>query len=376
MKKILIMYASYGTGHKKIAEYIEAYFKEHGNFEIETVDILRLSTPFLGSLSQKTFEKISFSIPYLWDILYTTFNRKLYLFPKKTIILSLFKNKKLNKKIIEFNPDLVISTHYFCSTIISHYKKKKRIKSNLITVVTDYESHEFWLENEKYEDYLIIGNSIEKRELIKRGFNKKKIKDFGIPLSDSFNPKQYNKEKTIKNYKLDSNKKTLVFFCSRGKITSSYVKELVKTNLNYNILVVTGNNSKLKNKIKMIKKEYNMPNIKILGYVNNIPELLNISDLVVTKPGGATVTECLYFNIPMLFVGRHSGQEKANAKYLQKQKCALSAKSPLDMINKINILFRNEKKINKMKNNTKKLNKKDAMKKLFEIANKKMEVNI
>ena len=38
-------------------------------------------------------------------------------------------------------------------------------------------------------------------------------------------------------------------------------------------------------------------------------ELLNIADLVVTKPGGETVTECLYFDVPMLFVGKHSGQE-------------------------------------------------------------------
>ena len=56
-----------------------------------------------------------------------------------------------------------------------------------------------------------------------------------------------------------------------------------------------------------------------MGYVNNVPELLNIADLVVTKPGGATVTECLYFNVPMLFIGKHSGQEKANCKYLEKQ---------------------------------------------------------
>ena len=83
MKKILIMYASYGTGHKKIAEYIENYFKENENFEIETIDILKNSTPFLGVLSQKTFEKMNFSIPFLWDFLYNAFNRKLSLFAER-----------------------------------------------------------------------------------------------------------------------------------------------------------------------------------------------------------------------------------------------------------------------------------------------------
>ena len=244
----------------------------------------------------------------------------------------LFNNSYLKKKILDFNPDLVISTHYFCSTIISKFKNKNLIDSKLITIVTDYEAHEFWLENEKCEDFIILGNSLEKRELIKKGFDKKKIKDIGIPLSDEFNKKIYNKEKTLRKYKLDVSKKTLVFFCSRGRITSSYVKELVKHQLNYNILIITGNNSKLRTQLKELIKQFGLSDAKILGYVNNIPELLNIADLIVTKPGGATVTECLYFNVPMLFIGKHSGQEKANARYLVGQKCALSVSNQFEMM--------------------------------------------
>lgn len=373
MKKILIMYASYGTGHKKIAEYIENYFKENGNFKIETIDILQNSTPILGSLSKKTFEKMNFSIPFLWDFLYNVFNRKLYLFPKNAIMFSWFKNKKLKNKIIEYKPDLVISTHYFCSTIISHFKTKKKINSKLITIVTDYEAHEFWLENEKQEDYLIVGSAIEKKEIIKKGFSRHKIKDTGIPLSKEFDPKNYNREKTFETYNLNSKHKTLVFFCSRGNITSSYVKELVKNNLKYNIIIVTGNNTKLKQKITKIKEKEETNNIKILGYINNVPELLNIADLVVTKPGGATVTECLYFNVPMIFVGKHSGQEKANAKYLEQQKCALIVNSKKKLIKELKKILENDNKLLKYKNNISKISKKDAMEKLYSLALKLLE---
>ena len=97
MKKVLIMYATYGMGHKKIAEYIETYFKEQGNFEIEMVDILKYSTPFFGFLTQKTFEKINFSIPYIWDMIYNAFNKNITLFPKKAVIMSTFKFKGLKK---------------------------------------------------------------------------------------------------------------------------------------------------------------------------------------------------------------------------------------------------------------------------------------
>ena len=373
MKKILIMYASYGTGHKKIAEYIETHFKKHGDFEIQTIDILNFSAPFFGKFSQKTYEKINFSTPKLWDLIYNISNRKIKLSSTSIGKFLLFKGKELEKKIIQYNPDLVITTHYFCSSIISDYKKSGKLNSGLITIVTDYKTHEFWLENIKYEDYIIIGNSQEKKELIKKGYDKKKIKDSGIPISDTFNSDNYDRKKTIKTYNLNPDKKTLLFFCSRGRITSSYVNELVKNQLDYNIIIVTGNNLKLKSKLEAEKKQYDVSNVKILGYVNNIPELLNIADLIVTKPGGATGTESLYFNVPMLFIGKHSGQEKGNAKFLERQKCAISSSSPFEMLEKINILFNDEKKLEKLKKNTKKVNKKDAMIKLFEIASEVME---
>ena len=286
---------------------------------------------------------------------------------------SWFKNKELKKRIIDYNPDLVISTHYFCSTIISNFIKKKKINSKLITIVTDYEAHEFWLENEKQEDYLILGNSIEKKELVKKGFSKNKIQDIGIPLSKDFNPNTYNKNKTLADYKLNNKLRTLVFFCSRGNITTSYVKELVKNKIDYNIIIVTGNNSKLKNKITKIKNEYKISNAKILGYVNNVPELLNIADLVVTKPGGETVTECLYFDVPMLFVGKHSGQEKANCKYLEKQKCAIKVQNKKKLLKEIDGLINNEKRLLKFKNNISKISKNDAMEKLYSLALELME---
>ena len=369
MKKVLIMYATYGTGHKKIAEYINNYLKTNSNYDIETIDILKYSTPFLGVLSQKTFEKINFTVPYIWDLLYNTFNRKLSLFPKNTLVMNTFKFKGLKKKIKEYNPDIVISTHYFCSTIISQYKKKHLIDSKLITIVTDYEAHEFWIENEKYEDYLIIGNSIEKKELVKKGFPKSKIKDIGIPLSSDFNRDNYNKDKTIKEYKLNKDLKTLIFFCSRGKITNMYAKELVKSNLGYNIIIVTGSNSKLRSELKNISKYYPNDNIKILGYINNVPEMLNIADLIITKPGGATVTECLYFDVPMLFIGKISGQEKANARYLEKNKCANVCDNVNIMFKNIDKLLGNDKRLEKYKNNINKIKKNNSMEKLFELIN-------
>ena len=121
--------------------------------------------------------------------------------------------------------------------------------------------------------------------------------------------------------------------------------------------------------LKNISKYYPNDNIKILGYINNVPEMLNIADLIITKPGGATVTECLYFDVPMLFIGKISGQEKANARYLEKNKCANVCDNVNIMFKNIDKLLGNDKRLEKYKNNINKIKKNNSMEKLFELIN-------
>ena len=54
-KRILLTYATYGNGHRAVAEYIESYFKKQDpELEILAIDLLMYSTPILGALTRKT----------------------------------------------------------------------------------------------------------------------------------------------------------------------------------------------------------------------------------------------------------------------------------------------------------------------------------
>ena len=56
MKKLLITYASFGSGHRSVAKYVEDYFKEHSkDFEIKVMDVMDYGSIF-GKLNQKIFE--------------------------------------------------------------------------------------------------------------------------------------------------------------------------------------------------------------------------------------------------------------------------------------------------------------------------------
>lgn len=326
-KKVLIVYATYGNGHKMVANYIEDGFKrKDNNLEIETIDILDYSSPFIKVASKKLFEKTMFSkIPIIWELAYKWYNNKYRSIGTKKLCYQLYDKKSLRKKIEQFNPDIVISTHYFGSMLMEKYKRDKLINSKLYTLITDYELHEFWIKAVHSEEAIIVSNNEMKDEIVKKNIPKEKIKVFGIPVSQSFSL-DLDSDDLKRKFKLDS-KPTVLFFGGGNNSKSSlgFFKTLLRYDKDFNIIFIAGNNLKLKNKVNELVKREKCKNIKVLGYVKNVYEYMAASDLVISKPGGLTVSECIFLRKPMLIINHNAGQEKGNYKYLVKKKYAFKA---------------------------------------------------
>ncbi|MEG0798984.1 MAG: glycosyltransferase [Bacilli bacterium] len=377
-KKILIVYATYGTGHKVIAKYIENYFKEkNSSYEVLSIDLLLYSIPILGKFTQKASNKIILSKnPYLWSIIYNLYNNKFSVKSTNKIFINLFKNKKLINLLKSYNPDLTISTHFWASSLITNFNKKEYINSKLITIVTDYQAHEFWLNNHKGEDALIVSGNDIKNYFISKGVDKTKIFTYGIPISNEFNTSINNKIELYKQYKIDRNKLVFLFFGGGGLGSLSsipYVKTLFKLNLPINIIFVSGMNKKLKLKVKELSKEYQVDNITVLGFVNNVPELLKISDAVITKPGGVTITECISEKKPMILFGKKGGNELGNTKYIIKKEFGINVSSTSSFKKEMIKITKKPKYLNHL---TKKLkNQKDnkSISKLYKLSKDLLE---
>ena len=322
-KRILIPYASYGNGHKAIALYIKSYFQEQNpEFEIMTLDLLEFAIPIIGKFTQKLSENLMGKHPFVWDFLYTIFDNKYSIALPNTISMAMFKNKRLRQVIEDFNPHLTVSTHFSSSSLVAHYKRKNIINSRLITVVTDYEAHEMWLKNIKVEDAIIVSDKEAAKNLAGgKGVDRTKIKDFGIPIAP-ITPTNFNKEKALRKYNFTGNRLICLFFAGGGRYTNkailNYAKKLIKADLNIDFLFISGRDKSAKEMIERYIKKYNAQNFRIFGFVTNIPELFQICDFVVTKPGGVQTTEALYFKKPVILITGSGGQEKANARYFVK----------------------------------------------------------
>lgn len=369
-KRILVVYATYGNGHRIVAEYIKKSFKKKDeNISVKTIDILDYSSPFIKTVSKKIFEKTMFSkIPIIWELIYKFYNNKYRSIGTKKMCYKLYDKNNLRKEVVKYKPDVVISTHYFGSMLMEKYKKEGLINSKLYTIITDYEIHEFWTKSFKSEEAIIVSNKEMKNDLLKKGISRNKIKVYGIPLSDNF-MQDLDIDDLKRKLKLDNDRKTILFFGggNNSKSSLAFLKKALNYDANFNILFIAGKNKELKNKVTKLAKENNCKNIKILGYVNNVYEYMYASDLVVTKPGGLTVTECLYLHKPMLIINRNAGQEKGNYKYLVKNKFAIKTSHPYKFAKYLKEIANNDKILKNMQKALKKYGQKHALDDLFNL---------
>ena len=107
--------------------------------------------------------------------------------------------------------------------------------------------------------------------------------------------------------------------------------------------------------------------VKVLPYTNQVPELMSISDLVVTKPGGLTTTESLVSGLPIIAINPIPGQEEENAEFLEDAGVAVWIKKKDDINSVISSLLSSPEKLRQMKVNTKLLAKKNSTKDICRI---------
>ncbi len=370
-KRILLTYAMYGNGHRAVAQYIEKYFKEQDpELEILAIDLLKYSTPLLGRISQKITDFFLLRFPLGWSFFYDTSDNKVSGAVANSISMNLFKNKRMKKIVTDFNPDLTISTHFFGSSLIEKYNRRGFINSKLITVVTDYEAHRLWLNGYKTEDAIVVGDADEVGYLVKKGVSKDIIKPIGIPIHP-ITSSNFDVDAAIKKYGFSGDRPICLFFGGGGNggtHSLPYIKKIIKADLDIDFIYVAGKNQAAKKKVDKWISEYDVNNIKTFGFVNNVPELLQVCDFVVSKPGGAQTTESLYFKKPVVMINCSGGQERANYKYFEKNGYGKRFRTSFMFLSYMKMISDDPEIVEIMKKNMASNTNNKAMSKLYDIA--------
>ena len=371
MKKILIFYAAYGGGHLSAAKSIKQYIDEHfDNVETQMIDCVKYVNKALDKVTTTAYKEMAKKAPWAWEKVY--YKSQTGLLAKVSNTSNKIMAVKIAKLFREYNPDVVISTHPFGSQMTSYLKKKGKTNCTLATIMTDFAPHDQWLVFNNYVDYYFVSHEGMKRQLHSKGIPNNKIYATGIPLSNKFLLK-YDKAKTLENFELSESKKTILFFgggeYGLGKDrTVAILESLAKSQLDIQVVAIAGKNEKMKEAFENIVKTYSkQESIKVLPFTDKVPELMAISDLVITKPGGLTTSESLASSLPILVINPIPGQEEENAEFLENSGCAIWIRKDSNPDEIINLVLGNEEKLNEMRKNSIKLAKKNSTRDICEI---------
>ena len=366
MKKILIFYASYGGGHLSAANSIKNYLSSnYENIDVELIDCMKYINKPIEKITTTAYNEMAKKAPWAWGKIYSDSQKGplAHITTRSNQVFAIKLLRLLRKK----NPDLIISTHPFGSQMCSYLKRKGKITSKIATILTDFAPHDQWLVGSDYTDYFFVAHNKMKEYLISKNIPENKIFATGIPISNKF-LETFNTSKILNSLGLKENLKTILFFAG-GKFglgksrTLEIFNTLVNDFNNIQVIAISGKNKKMYEDFNQIVKAANKTDfIRVFEFVNNVPELMAISDIVITKPGGLTTTESLVSGLPMIIINPIPGQEEENAQFLEHSNVGIWLKKQMNITETISNFLSDNKKLKQMKENTKKISNRNSTK--------------
>lgn len=375
MDKILILYGSYGGGHKSAANAIKKHIEEnYEEFNVTAVDCIEYISKIINKITTGAYNQMAKKAPWAWKRVY--FGSEKGFLSKISNGMNKLMAKKLYHLIEEENPNIIVSTHPFATQMVGRLKRKGKINCKVSTIMTDFEIHSQWLQESEYIDNYFVAQTGMKESMVKLGIDSSKIYVTGIPMSERF-LENFDRKEILREFELEDNKKTVLFFgggeMGLGKDrTCEILKTLVESFENIQVVAISGRNISLQEQFKEIVENSNSSyRIKILDYTRKVPELMSISSLVITKPGGLTTTESLASGLPMIIINPIPGQEEQNAEFLEKSKVGIWLQKNDDIKKVLETVILNDELLEQMRKNTNKFAKKTSTKDICEIILKK-----
>jgi len=341
--KIFIYYGSAGHGHQKVAEVIAQAFLTRGikPEEIRNQDALQKASPFF----RRSYPAIYFwtvrDLPKVWGWFYEIFDKpRVYSIVRPfRRLLNQIEGQKMLAEVLREQPDFIICTHFLPAEVFAEAKRQGKIRATVMTVITDFFPHAFWV-NEGTDYYWGMSDET-KDNLKKRGVPEDRIIAGGIPADPVFKPSG-RKHEILKKWGFSTERFTLLLTSGSFGLAphGEVLKSLAEFSDRIQCFVVCGRNQALQKQLEA--ESFGFP-VKVFGFIDFMPELMEAGDLLIAKSGGATTVESLAKEIPMVVFQPIPGQELRNASLLKNYSASFFMEKPEQIRLILQTIFKNPK---------------------------------
>lgn len=319
MERILLLSMGFGTGHNATAKVLQTGYLERSGVTAEMVDLLRLIPKTFHPLLQNCYMGMLNRFPLFYHCLYDwTHQSKIIRSMSSGFIekLGWTIHKKLNQIFDAFQPTRIVTTHPFVRLLLPD----RWLELPSIGVVTDYELHPIWLV--RVPDVLCLPKHIVSSEQMEKisWQTGAKLVETGIPIAPSFY-QSVTEQEARRRLGLETTKP--IALVMGGGTGLGPLEELVnefRQLKRFHFVVITGNNPLL---YQTLSNNLMEDHIQIESFRRDIPLWMSAADLLITKPGGVTISEAVAKRLPMFLFQAFPGQEEANQQYLLSHQVAV-----------------------------------------------------
>jgi processive 1,2-diacylglycerol beta-glucosyltransferase len=314
-KRVLLLSEGFGAGHTQAAYALSSSLRKLSpDVNTKVMELGSFLNPRMAPLIITAYKKTVTSQPRLIGMMYR-FQYKKSLNRITTLALHRIFYTYTKNVINQLRPDVIVCTHPIPSAVISRLKRLG-VNIPLCTVITDYDAHGNWISPEV--DCFLVPTPEVKYKLMRRGVSSSKIQVTGIPVHPNF-WEHPSKDIIREKFHLNEMPTVLVMAGGWGIISDEVINNyLAQWSDRIQIIFCLGSNKKTLHRMES-NPQFKHSNIHLFGFIREIDQLMEISDVLVTKPGGMTCSEGLAKGIPMLFHLPIPGQEEENSQYFTSQ---------------------------------------------------------
>lgn len=364
--KTLILTCNTGEGHNSTAAAVKDAFDAHGEV-CDLADTLAFLSPFVSRVVCRAHARIYRYMPRAFSAGYRAAEEHPNAFQRKSILYRLLTRgaKKLYRHIADGGYDTVVCTHAF-SALLATGLKEKYPSLNVYTafVATDYTCSPSVKECNM--DVFFIPDASLMDDFSSKGVPAEQIVPVGIPVRSPFLSRK-PREQACRACNLPQDKRHLIMMC--GSMGCGPMQELAQHLADDSpgdvmVTVICGTNKELER--KLLRRFADRDNVRILGFVKNVPELMDCAELYLTKPGGISVTEAAAKGLPMVLVNAVAGCEQYNLQYNVERGMAQTADTPEAISALCASLLSDADALENMKKNVARCAHNDAAARIFE----------
>lgn len=373
--RILVLSAAVGAGHLRAAQAVELALRQLvPEAVVRNLDVLEMTNKLFRHFYGKAYLDLVNKAPHVLGYFYDMLDRPSRSGKNRSDRLRLAVEKFNMKPFLNFlqeEPwDLVINTHFLPAELIAALRKKKRIAVPQVTVTTDFETHRLWV-NQPCERYF---TATEEGARYLRHWGVPETTDVvptGIPIHPVFSaPKE--RSSCLARHGLEGDRPIVLQLAGGfgvGPIEKLYCG-LLDVEVPLEIVVVAGRNEAVRKNLEKIEGPARH-RTKVLGFTDQIDELMAVADLVVSKPGGLTTSEVLARGAAMVIVNPIPGQESRNSDFLLENAAAIKVNAVANLAYKVTALLRAPDRLARLKANARQLGRPRAA---FDVVERSLEM--